>query len=148
LTRGVTGQLASYGTPALFFLKPSQPVSDSTAKVNPRRRAVGEKTIFERTEIAATAKNGDGYIIALASNFSTAASSRKDIMKKIRWGKPAKGMVKLNVGVSFIEESKSGATGVVLFFLNKQRRLRRHSLKLSAEYTVDYIALEKKILQD
>jgi hypothetical protein len=35
-------------------------------------------------------------------------------MKKIRWGKPAKGMVKLNVGVSFIEESKSGATGVVL----------------------------------
>jgi ribosomal protein S3AE len=67
-----------------------------------------------KEQIAATAKNGDGYIIALASNFSTAASSRKGTMKKIRWEKPPKGMVKLNVGASFIEESKSGAMEVVL----------------------------------
>jgi hypothetical protein len=36
-------------------------------------------------------------ITAMASNFSTAASLKKGTMKKIRWEKPPKDMVKLYV---------------------------------------------------
>jgi ribonuclease HI len=53
-------------------------------------------------------------ITVLAANYSAAATTRKEGVKRHGWEKPRKGLVKLNTDAAFDDSTKTGATCAIL----------------------------------